>query len=315
MIKKILLFGGITLGLIWGTIFYLALTDSSYHLFMPQISNPLFSQKVEVDVVDLNQEGPWKHDLFMESGDGSSFGSTVLLAHGAATPSAILKDKDIVVYFSFFPKDQRRAFGQIYWVKSADQGNTWSDPAPITFENLPTLAYSPFSAKALVLPSGKIKLYFLSRVSGENRSKLFAAVSDDGAQFIYDPTTSFEIENESLSAFALSMQEDKLHMIAYTEQGAQTNTAYHAVSYDSNVFTRLADIKIADSFYGQTSLLTENEQLRLIGSSAKGLWSSTSSDGNSWSTPSHIDHSAQNPSVIKTGDIYRIFYTDKAAEN
>jgi hypothetical protein len=313
MIKKILISGGVVLGLIWGIIFYLTLTDSSYQLFMPQISNPASSNQAGVDTVDLNQEGPWKQDLFMESGDGSSYGGTVLLAHGAATPSAILKNNDMVVYFSFFPKDQRRLFGQIYWVKSSDGGNEWSQPAAITIENLPTLAFSPFSAKAMVLPTGQIKLYFLSKKAGEAHNKLLSAVSEDGARFIYDPSVSFEIENESLNSFTMAMLDDKLHLIAYTEQGSQTNNAYHAISYDGNVFTRLADIKIADATYGQSSLIEDNGKLRLIGSSPKGLWSSTSGDGNSWSTPTHIDHSADNPALLKTGDTYRIFYTDTAA--
>lgn len=307
-IKRLLITGGFFLCLIWGTIFYLIMTDSSYQLFVPEFPKLSFSES-NVQFIDSNQAGPWKQDLFMGSGDGSSFNGKAFLTNSAATPSAILKNSDIVVYFNFFPKDQRRAYGQINWIKSSDQGRKWTKPAPIVIENTPNFTVSPFSPKAFVLPSGKIKLFFLSRQAGENTNKLYAALSDDGARFTFDPSTQMEIENESLISFTLTMLEDKMHLLAYTEQGAQTGTSYHAISYDGKIFTRLADVQIKDSFYGQNALITDGNQLKLIGTSNKGIWSSTSGDGNSWNSPSYMNFQAENPAVLQVGDNFRIFYT------
>lgn len=319
-IRKILAAGAIFLIPTWGLIFWLSYSDSSYQLFIPQLPQSIETQPQKVD--EFPGAGPWKQDLFMGTGDLNSFDGKSFLVRGAATPSAILKDNEIVVYFNYYPSNRRQSFGIINWIKSTDLGLNWSEPSPITIENMPDFSISPFSPKVLVLPNGKIKLYFLAKKTGEDRSKLFAAISDDGAKFYFDPDTVFEIEDEYLIAIALDLLGDKVHLFGYTAEGAGVNISYHAVSYDGKVFTRLADIKIEDSFYserssayGQNSLTKDGNQLVLLGASPRGLWSSTSGDGNNWSSPRYLSFNAQNPSVLKTGNSYRIFYTDIASAN
>jgi hypothetical protein len=308
-IRNILLGGTISIILIWGAILSLALTDKSFQLFIPSI--PTFSWfKTEPALqIDLPKDGPWRQDLFMGSGDLSNFGGKSFLVHGSATPSAIFKNGEVVVYFNYYPASNRKAFGSISWIKSSDLGRKWTSPAAIHISSLPELATNPVSPQVVALPSGKIKLYFIAKKINQERNILMAALSNDGVNFVFDPTTSFEIEDESLVSFSLTILQDRMHLIAFTREGQQSNMSYNAISYDTKVFTRLADIKIAETFYGQASLVSDGKELKLLGASPKGLWSSTSTNGNTWSDPSYYNLSVQNPSTVLVGEKYLLFYT------
>jgi hypothetical protein len=311
-VKNILLIGIFFLLLIWGGIFALVLTDPSYKLFTPTLPVLAFFQETPNFKSDLTEDGPWKQDLFMGTGTLSGFDGKSFLAHGVATPSAIFKNNDVIVYFNYYPSQNRKAFGSINWIKSSDLGRKWTKPAPIVLEGLPELSTNPLSPKLVVLPSGKIKLYFLAKKIHDTKNKLMAALSNDGVNFIYDPTTSFEIEAESLTTFSLTVLNDRMHLFASTEEGLQTGTAYNAISYDTKIFTRLADVQIGESFYGQNSLITEGDQLKLIGASNKGLWTSSSTNGNSWSQPNYLNFNVENPTAVFIGDKYLLFYTANA---
>ncbi len=308
-IRTILFWGTICIILIWGVILSLAFTDRSFQLFIPSI--PAFAWfKTDPDLqIDLPKDGPWRQDLFMGSGDLSNFGGKSFLVHGSATPSAIFKNSDIVVYFNYYPATNRKAFGLINWIKSSDLGRKWTTPSPIYISSLPELSTNPISPQAVVLPSGKIKLYFIAKKLNQERNTLMAAISNDGVNFVFDPTTSFEIEDESLISFSLTILQDRMHLIAFTKEGQSSNMSYNAISYDTKVFTRLADIKIADTFYGQTSLVSDGKELKLLGASPKGLWSSISANGNTWSDPSYYNLSVQNPNTVYVGEKYLLFYT------
>lgn len=308
-IRNILISGIALLLMIWGVIFYLALSDTSYKLFIPSLPVQAWLPKQITVKSDLPESGPWKQDLFMGSGTLSEFGGKSFLVHGTATPSAIYKNNDVVVYFNYYPSENRRTFGTVNWIKSSDQGRTWSLPSPVIIKDLPELTTNPISPQAIMLPSGKIKLYFIAKKVNEDRNKLFASISNDGVNFTFDPTTQFEIENESLISFGITILNDRMHLIAYTQEGATTQTMYNAISYDTKVFTRLADAVIEDSFYGQTSLVSNGNSLQLLGASPQGLWSSTSRDGNSWSDPDFYNFSVQNPHAVFVGEKYLIFYT------
>lgn len=310
-IRKILIWGIISLLLIWGVIFWLALTDKSYNLIIPTIPGFTGLGSGEVLSTEIVGDGPWKQDLFMGNGNLSGFDGKSFLVHGTATPSAIYKNNEVVVYFNYYPQNNRKAFGSINWIKSSDQGRKWTMPSPIKLNGLPELSTNPISPKAIVMPSGKIKLYFIAKKKDENRNKLFAALSNDGVNFDFDLTTFFEIEEESMISFSLTILNDRMHLVASTGEGAQTGTFYNAISYDTKVFTRLKDANISESFYGQNSLVTEGNQLKLLGASSKGLWISSSKDGNKWSSPSYLNINVQNPGTIFTGDKYLLFYTSQ----
>jgi hypothetical protein len=309
-IRQILLLGIILLILIWGSIFTLVLTDHSYHLFTPTITLPSWLQHKPAVTNNPTQEAPWKQDLFMGSGDINNFSGKSFLVHRTATPSAIFRDNAAVVYFNYYPSENRKAYGSIFWIKSTDLGKKWTSPMPIAIKNLPETQTTPISPQVVLLPSGKIKLYFLAKTANATRNSLFAALSTDGVNFEYDPTTHFEIENESLMAFAITILGERMHLVAFTQEGAQSNTAYNAISYDTKVFTRLADLTIADSVYGQSHLTSQAGELYLIGSSNRGLWKSSSRDGNSWSNPIYYGQKVQNPSTVFTGEKFLLFYTD-----
>lgn len=309
-IRRLLLVGIICLTLIWGSIFTMVLTDPSYQLFIPTISLPSWIQKLPDIQVEPTKNAPWKQDLFMGSGDINTFSGKSFLIHGTATPSAVFRDNSVVVYFNYYPSQDRKKYGSIFWIKSADQGRNWTQPAPIVISGLPPLQTYPISPQVVLLPAGKIKLYFLAKAENAPHNKLYAAISSDGVNFNYDPSTNFEIENESLIAFTVAILDERMHMVAFTKEGSTTNTAYNAISYDTKVFTRLADLTIEDAFYGQSHLVVRGKNLYLIGSSSKGLWRTSSSDGNVWSNPAYFNLPAQNPTAVNVGEKFLLFYTD-----
>lgn len=310
-IKRIIISALIILSLIWGVILFLVFTDSSYHLIqlpLPDIKGIATSVQ-PIDESKVRQLQPLQQDLILATGDGSSFTDKAVLVTGAATPSAILKNNELIAYFNYFPEGQRRSYGSIHQIKSVDKGQTWSNPAQIMIFNAPALATVPFSPKVVLLPNNKIKLYFLARKRDEEQTKLFAAVSDDGIKFAFDPSTSFELEGQSLISYAVTILDYKMHLLAYTREGSASFTAHHAISYDTSVFTRLADVVIKDSYYGQTSLVTDGSKLILYGASDKGLWKSNSPDGNSWSSINYLNNQTENPGLIYKDNLYYLFYT------
>lgn len=309
-IKRIIITAIIILSLIWGVILYLLFSDTSYHLIVPQLPDIKgITSTIQTSVSPTGQLEPLKQNLILATGDGTAFAGNALLVTGAATPSAIIRNNELITFFNYFPANQKRTYGSIHQIKSLDSGQSWSQPAQIMIFDAPPLSVMPFTPKAIVLPNNKIKLYFLARKKDEEAVKLFAAVSEDGLKFAFDPTTSIDLEGKSLVSFALVILNNKMHLLGYTLDGAKSYTAHHAISYDTSVFTRLSDVIIKDSYYGQNTLATDGSKLILYGASDKGLWLSTSPDGNSWSSINYLNTSAMNPGVVKQGDLYYLFST------
>lgn len=311
-IRLFLILGSIWLILIWGTIFFLAWKDPSYKLFVPKMafSKPLASSKQ--NQIDFSQSGPWKSDLFMSTGDDlTTFSGKSFLQNGIATPSAVLEKNQIFAYFNYFPKNQASELGRVYTITSSDNGRHWTQPQLVIFSNMPSIEKPPQKPVAIVLPNGKTKLYFIAKKAGDSTNKLYAAVSDDGIHFVFDSETHFEIENENLISFGVAIDDGRMHLMAYTSEGQKDNVVYHAISYDSQIFTRLADVKINDSYYGQGYLVEDHSKLVLFGSSDKGMWLSNSDDGNSWSAPDYVGVKGQNPAAIQTANGYLFLYSDQ----
>lgn len=300
-IKTFLLIGLIWVSLIWGVIFFLVWKEpTTYHLYVPHltINRPLAVQNQPK--TDFSQAGPWKSDLFMASGESSDqiLGKS-FLNHGIATSSAVVRGNQLISYFNYYPQENEQALGRVFTMSSSDNGSHWSRPEQVIFFNMPSIEKAPQRPVTILMPNGNLKMFFIAKKAGDSNSKLFAAVSKDGINFTFDPKTVFEIENESLISFGAAMDDGKLHLIAYTQEGQKTGNSYHAISYDGQIFTRLADIKIQDSYYGQGYLFSDQDKLVLYGNSDKGLWLSTSDDGNSWSSPNYLGVSGQNPVVVK----------------
>ena len=83
--------------------------------------------------------GPWDNDLLIASSkDGLIFEKPTVFTERGGVPHVARDSKNrLIAVFQWFPFDKADAFDKVALRISADNGKTWSDPAPIRVRDLP----------------------------------------------------------------------------------------------------------------------------------------------------------------------------------
>jgi len=123
---------------------------------------------------------------------------------------------------------------------STDGGRTWTTPKTLAFAGLPAGYQRPFDPTITVREDGSLRLYFTCSPSGPNPVNGFcSATSTDGLNFTVDPGQRFYPGRSTVDCAAIRWN-GQWHLTSPI--GAPQEGAYHAVSDDGLIFTRLADI-------------------------------------------------------------------------
>jgi hypothetical protein len=213
---------------------------------------------------------------------------------------ARLKDGRLMAAHQHFPSSDAANFDKVAVHFSTDEGKTWSGPQVISLTGLPTGMRFPFDPTLVVLPDGKVRLYFTSH-AGETMTAIYSAVSEDALHFTFEPGSRFAVEGQMVVDCAVTLHEGVFHLFApvprLTRGGAeperQEGRGYHAVSRDGLAFQRMEDVRMEGHRDWLGNVQSVDGKLVFIGTGEPGaspppgvrragIWMAESVDGNSW---------------------------------
>jgi hypothetical protein len=243
--------------------------------------------------------GPWDNELVVQRVTADGTASTVA-TFGRADVSSIarLQDGRLAIACQAFPKDDRAHFNRIAVRFSSDDGRTWGEPKPIVMANMDVALAPPFDPALVVLPDGRVRLYFITHTGTDaapGQTAVHSATSTDATHYDYEPGVRFTVPGRVVVDCAAALHEGVFHLVVpdngtpaeFLERRRRGEpqpggNGYHATSTDGLVFTRAADLPLSstrDRWFG--NLLSDGTQLLFFGS-GPGPWPMTSADGKRW---------------------------------
>jgi hypothetical protein len=182
---------------------------------------------------------------------------------------------------------------------SRDEGQNWSKPQAIEVVGLESGLARPFDPTLVPLPDGRVRLYFTSNRSPDFRRStpaIYSAISSNGWQYNFEPGVRFGIEGRIVIDCAAALHRGTFHLIVPDNGNAEDfigaprrgapppgGNGYHAISTNGLEFRRLTDLKLPTERHRWLgNLQSEGDQLVFFGTGDGGVWSATSSNGDSW---------------------------------
>jgi len=267
---------------------------------------------------DPSRPGPWDHDVhlfwFQEGRTGEQ--CATFERAGVAT-LARMKDDRLIAAFQSFPADDPKNFDRVAVRFSGDEGRTWTPPQPIVMADLEADLMRPFDPTLVVLPDGRVRLYFTSNRTRDLRRSMpaiYSAISDDGVNYRFEPGVRFAVEGRMVIDCAVTLHGGSFHLIVPDNgaagepgRGAAPRSAagrgYYAVSQDGLTFTRQQDLvmpRAENRWLG--NLVSDQNRLYFFGT-GPGPWPLVSVNGRQWSSePKAFRIQGADPAAVKLKD-------------
>lgn len=286
----------------------------------------------QVSPQNLNTDGPWNRDVLAYRVTAGSTVEKAATFERAGVPTiARLKDGRLIVAHQHFPENDREAFDKVAVRFSSDDGRTWAEPQVIQVTGLPNGMRFPFDPTLVLLPNGRVRLYFtgnMGRTFQSSTPAIHSAISTDGVNYTYEPGARFAVEGRAVIDCAVVLHGGTFHLFA-PDNGAGSNpgqrrendrpsdrpregVGYHATSKDGLNFTRVEDVQIQGrrrwlgnaqsdgkliTFYGTGEGLNAGGP---GGQPRGGLWTATSSDGQEWKLIENPSIGGGDPGAVTT---------------
>jgi hypothetical protein len=264
--------------------------------------------------------GPWDNEVVVQRVTADGTASTVA-TFGRADVSSIarLQDGRLAIACQAFPKDDRAHFNRIAVRFSSDDGRTWGEPKPIVMANMDVALAPPFDPALVVLPDGRVRLYFITHTGTDaapGQTAVHSATSTDATHYDYEPGVRFTVPGRVVVDCAAALHDGVFHLVV-PDNGTPAEflgrrrsgepqpggNGYHATSTDGLSFTRKADLPLPstrDRWFG--NLLSDGTQLLFFGT-GPGPWPMTSADGMQWAKPAApVRMPGIDPSVVRLRD-------------
>jgi hypothetical protein len=247
----------------------------------------------------LDRPGPWDNDVlvYRARGGGATEKLTTFARAGVPTVARLKNDR-LIAAFQNFPADDERNFDRVAVRFSSDEGRNWTPPQPISVESLEPGLARPFDPTLVVLPDGRIRLYFTSSRSpdfGRSMPAIYSAISTDGIQYNFEPGVRFAIAGRVVIDCAATLHEGAFHLIVPDNGGAEDlmirpqrgqeprgGNGYHAVSRDGLNFERVADVRLPSTRDRWLGNLASDDGLLIFFGTGPGPWPVSSRDGVTW---------------------------------
>jgi hypothetical protein len=274
-------------------------------------SQPQASQSLPVP----GTAGPWDQDVlvFKVNADGIVTKTATFERAGVPTISR-MKDGRLIAAHQFFPANDPDSFDKVAVRFSSDDGYTWTDPQVIRLVGLPEGMRFPFDPTLVVLPDGKVRLYFTSlygKQFEEDAPAIYSAISANGLDYTFEPGIRFRISGRLVIDCAVVLHQGIFNLFA-PDNGAQSSlkesqgeaqpgvllsqgTGYHAISLDGLNFTRVDDVKIEGNRRWLGNAQSDGKVITFWGTAQKtntptsvdtqpsgGVWLANSTDGKVW---------------------------------
>lgn len=281
---------------------------------------------------DARADGPWNRDVIAYRVDRRGEVARAAVFERAGVPTiARMKDGRLIVAHQHFPENDPANFDKVAVRFSGDEGRTWTGPQVIRVEGLPDGMRFPFDPTLVVLPDGRVRMYFTSlkgRRFDEDRPGIFSAISGDGVTFAFEPGMRFGVAGRPVIDCAAVLHRGLFHLFA-PDNGTQLGPAagqgqgggarrpaagigYHATSKDGLEFTRADDVEVAGGCRWLGNAFTDGEKITFVGTADPGLsrdgqrrgsvWMATSREGTSWDPIPAPEISGGDPGAVPTRD-------------
>jgi hypothetical protein len=199
--------------------------------------------------------------VFVVDAEGAVTKTAVFERAGVPTISR-MKDGRLIAAHQFFPTNEANSFDKVAVHFSSDEGCTWTDSEVIRIAGLPEGMRFPFDPTLVVLPDGKIRLYFTSlhgKRFEEDVPAIYSAISTNGLDYTFEPGTRFGISGRPVIDCAVVLHQGVFHLYSpdngvqldsTNQKGSQPDllprqgAGYHATSPDGLTFTRVEDVKV-----------------------------------------------------------------------
>lgn len=238
--------------------------------------------------------GPWDNDLWIYRRDaaGTWTREGTWVGGGAAT-LARLPDNRLIAAYQWYPFDQPEAFDRIALVFSQDAGATWTEPQPVEIEGMPSEMRRPFDPSLLVLPDGRVRLYFTSQTAG-GAPAIYSAISEDGKFFAFEPGARFAPEGLRVMDCTVVLLDGTYHLFAPMTPQMERGVGRHATSTDGLTFEAQDDVVFEGLKRWLGCAVEEEGAIRFFGTDDDNplrvevpgiggrVWTGTSVDGKAW---------------------------------
>ncbi len=259
--------------------------------------------------------GPWDQDVlvFVVDGEGAVTKTGIFERAGVPTVSR-MKDGRLIAAHQFFPASDPGSFDKVAVRFSSDEGYTWTDSEVIRIAGLPEGMRFPFDPTLVVLPDGRIRLYFTSLHGTrfeDDAPAIYSAISTNGIDYTFEPGTRFGLPGRPVIDCAVVLHSGVFHLYSpdngvqldpnTNQKGSQPDLlpnqgiGYHATSRDGLTFTRVEDVKVDGTRRWLGNAQSDGEVITFWGTfqsanppqgvnpqQSGGVWLAASADGKVW---------------------------------
>lgn len=249
---------------------------------------------------------PWQNALRISySSDGIFFGASSVFQDSSGVPSAIKwKGDTIACVFQWFRAPVNSSTWDRVAVKfSYDNGINWNEAVPIVMTGFPSSYQRPFDPTLTVLQDGTLRLYFSSSdgipMGNDSIIDTHSAVSSDGINYMFEPDARVNESGNRVIDPAVISFHNLWHYLS--PEGAPQQGAYHYISSDGLLFSKVQDI-VSDSIHNWTGnyLVTDTNELRFYGAGGGSIWFNSSPNGGLWTGYTSTNIFGGDPTVVKT---------------
>lgn len=278
------------------------LASASAQDFFSDMFNPLvpFPPLVPARQEERPQNGPWNNDVIVYQAKDDGTVTRLAEFERAGVPTLNrMPDGRLIAAHQHFPENDPASFDKVAIHFSSDEGKTWTPAAVMQLSGLPEGMRFPFDPTLVMLPDGRVRMYFTSlrgRQFDEDLPRIHSAVSTGGVEYNYEPGVRFSIKGRSVIDCAVVLHQGVYHLFSpdngkQPEPGQRPNngpqmqptdgTGYHATSSDGLSFTRVEDVFMDGNRRWLGNAQSDGSTITFFGTGG-GVFTATSSDGANW---------------------------------
>ncbi len=262
-----------------------------------------------------DSNGAWSGNLILAySDDGLTFTEGERLIQYGGVPNLLYTSKgQLIATYQYFSREDESLYDVIAYSVSEDEGETWSDPQKINFEELPegrttaTSTTKPMDPTLVETEDGGLRLYFTYHGLKDEYARLASVYSEDGdisSSFVYDNGETPDIHKGILDPAVVYFNGLWHH---YTWD-MDSSDNYHSTSEDGINFELQENIEGLDmDFLGQ--VIVVDDGLRFYGT-GNGITTAISEEGYTWEIEKEDALKGADPGVAQLEDgSYLMLYT------
>jgi hypothetical protein len=257
--------------------------------------------------------GPWNNDIdvYHVRADQRAERLATFPRAGVST-LARLADGRLIAAHQQFPESPDRDFDTVAVRFSRDEGRTWTEPRTIELTNRPAGMRFPFDPTLVLLPDGRMRLYFTSRREGTaDLPAIYSALSQDGIVYDWEPGVRFAIPDRPVIDSAVTLHAGVFHLFAPDNGPAPSpgsglppvgrgpdGAGYHATSTDGLTFERRPDVRVDGRRQWLGAAHSDGTRMTFFGS-GDGIWTATSRDGETWALDARLAVPGADPGAVR----------------